>query len=229
MLAAIYDRPDNIPYVSRRGGYLYNLWKDADHPARPVAAHHARGVSQSRSVLGDRCWTSTSSPQAKARTGCSAASATRPGSSRAILSLSRGGSDAVTLREFDVDTKSFVADGFTLPEAKGGVDWLDADTLLLSSAYGEGMATTSGYARTVRLWRRGQAARSGASDLRDHGRPYGGSMAASTIPGRSRASGSSTRSTSSTTASGCATQPAPRRSSICRPASGCRRMATGSR
>ena len=24
--------------------------------------------------------------------------------------------------------------------------WLDADTLLLSSAYGEGMATTSGYA-----------------------------------------------------------------------------------
>ena len=42
-----------------------------------------------------------------------------------------------------------------LPEAKGGADWLDADTLLLSSAYGEGMATTSGYARTVRLWRRG--------------------------------------------------------------------------
>ena len=42
-----------------------------------------------------------------------------------------------------------------LPEAKGGAAWLDADTLLLSSAYGEGMATTSGYARTVRLWRRG--------------------------------------------------------------------------
>ena len=42
-----------------------------------------------------------------------------------------------------------------LPEAKGDVAWIDADTLLLSSAYGEGMATTSGYARTVRLWRRG--------------------------------------------------------------------------
>ena len=59
------------------------------------------------------------------------------------------------LREFDVDTKAFVADGFALPEAKGGAEWFDADTLLLSSAYGDDMATTSGYARTVRLWRRG--------------------------------------------------------------------------
>ncbi len=32
LLAAIYDRPDNIPYVTRRGGWLYNLWKDKDHP-----------------------------------------------------------------------------------------------------------------------------------------------------------------------------------------------------
>ena len=58
-------------------------------------------------------------------------------------------------REFDLDAKAFVDDGFVLPEAKSGAEWLDADTLLLSSAYGEGMATTSGYARTVRLWRRG--------------------------------------------------------------------------
>ena len=62
----------------------------------------------------------------------------------------------MTLREFDLDTKAFVAGGFTLPEAKSGVEWIDADTLLLSSALGEGMATTSGYARTVRLWRRGE-------------------------------------------------------------------------
>src|SRR5215207_7769980 len=31
-LAAIYDRPDNIPYVSRRGGFVYNTWKDAKNP-----------------------------------------------------------------------------------------------------------------------------------------------------------------------------------------------------
>ncbi|MET4323216.1 prolyl oligopeptidase PreP (S9A serine peptidase family) [Bradyrhizobium sp. JR4.1] len=31
-LTVIYDRPDNMPYVSRRGGYLYNLRTDANNP-----------------------------------------------------------------------------------------------------------------------------------------------------------------------------------------------------
>ena len=69
--------------------------------------------------------------------------------------LSRGGADAVVLREFDLASRDFVPAGYTLPEAKGGAAWLDRDTLLLSSALGAGMATSSGYARTVRLWRRG--------------------------------------------------------------------------
>ena len=53
ILATIYDRPDNIPYVSRRGDDLHNLWKDADQPARPVAANHAGGISQTASGVGD--------------------------------------------------------------------------------------------------------------------------------------------------------------------------------
>src|SRR5260370_32007620 len=80
---------------------------------------------------------------------------TRPGThDRAIVRLSRGGSDAVVLREFDLASKAFVSDGYVLPEAKSAASWLDPDTLLLSSAWG-GDVTTSGYARTVRLWRRG--------------------------------------------------------------------------
>jgi prolyl oligopeptidase len=69
--------------------------------------------------------------------------------------LSRGGADAVVLREFDLISRGFVSGGFALPEAKGGAAWADRDTLLLSSALGEDMATGSGYARTVRLWQRG--------------------------------------------------------------------------
>lgn len=157
-LAAIYDRPDNIPYVTRRGGQLYNLWNDVSNPRgiwrRTTLAEFRKPDPQWETLLDvDRLaadegadwllnWTQT-----------------RPGKdSRAILGLSRGGSDAVTLREFDMDTGTFVAGGFVLPEAKGSVDWLDADTLLLSSAFGEGMATASGYARTVRQWRRGEDA-----------------------------------------------------------------------
>src|SRR5208337_3449412 len=84
------------------------------------------------------------------------ASTLPPSHELAILWLSRGGSDAVVLREFDLVRKCFVEDGFHLPEAKSSAQWLDADTLLLGTALGGGDAVTrSGYARQVRLWRRG--------------------------------------------------------------------------
>ncbi|MBR1179763.1 S9 family peptidase [Bradyrhizobium sp. KB893862 SZCCT0404] len=155
ILAAIYDRPDNIPYVSRRGSDLHNVWKDATNPRglwRRTTMEEFRKPHPAWETILDIDQLAASEGEDWLLSQIT----TMPGSSRAILSLSRGGSDAVTLREFDLATKSFVADGFTLPEAKGGADWLDADTLLLSSAHGEDMATSSGYARTVRLWRRGQ-------------------------------------------------------------------------
>ena len=31
-LTAIFDRPDNLPYITRRGGLIYNYWTDADNP-----------------------------------------------------------------------------------------------------------------------------------------------------------------------------------------------------
>jgi prolyl oligopeptidase len=74
---------------------------------------------------------------------------------RAIVHLSRGGKDAVVLREFDLTTREFVADGFNLPEARSQVVWFDRDTLLLMSPLGPNMATNTGLPRTVRLWPRG--------------------------------------------------------------------------
>lgn len=154
-LAAILDRPDNIPYAWRRGAYLYNVWKDAQNPRglwRRSTLEEFRKPNPQWDVILDLDTLAAAENKDWIWGGAS----TLPGSHRrAILSLSRGGSDAVVLREFDLDTRDFVADGFVLSEAKGGTEWLDADTLLLSSAYGEGMATTSGYARTIRLWRRG--------------------------------------------------------------------------
>lgn len=155
-LAAIYDRPDNIPYIARRGAFVYNTWKDAKNP---------RGLWR-RTTLEEFTnpeprWETVLDIDALAKTENEdwilSWINVRPGDhARAMLSLSKGGSDAVVLREFDIEAKAFVKDGFLLAEAKGGAEWLDADTLLLSSAYGsERMRTTSGYARTIRLWRRG--------------------------------------------------------------------------
>jgi prolyl oligopeptidase len=154
-LAAIFDRPDNIPLIARRGDRLFNFWKDAEHPRglwRVTSFDSYRSEQPQWDVLLDLDALAANEGEDWTWSGAS----TIPGShDRAILSLSRGGADAVIMREFDIALREFVAQGFYLPEAKGGALWLDRNTLLLSSALGEGMATSSGYARTVRLWPRG--------------------------------------------------------------------------
>ena len=59
------------------------------------------------------------------------------------------------VREFDLAERAFVADGFTLPEAKSGVGWIDADHIYVGTDFGPGSLTDSGYPRVVKRWRRG--------------------------------------------------------------------------
>ena len=80
-----------------------------------------------------------------------------PTSSHCLVELSRGGGDAVVVREFDMDRKAFVEGGFVLDEAKQWVTWMDADTLLVATPLEGGDVNTSGYPLTVRLWQRGEA------------------------------------------------------------------------
>jgi prolyl oligopeptidase len=156
-LAAIFDRPDKIPFPGRRGWWWYNFWNDAAHPRGVWRRTTAEGFASDAphwEVLIDLDALATAEGEDWIWKGA----ATRPSThDRAIVSLSRGGADAVVLREFDLGTRAFLRDGFTLGEAKGYASWIDDDTLLLASAHG-GDVTTSGYARTVRLWRRGTKA-----------------------------------------------------------------------
>ena len=65
-----------------------------------------------------------------------------PDYERCLIKLSRGGTDASVHREFDMVAKRFVEGGFALPEAKSGVTWLDRDTLLVGTDWGEGSLTS---------------------------------------------------------------------------------------
>jgi prolyl oligopeptidase len=155
ILAAIFDRPDNIPLIARRGPRVFNFWKDAAQPRglwRATTLDDFRNEAPHWQILLDLDALAAREDEDWTWSGAT----TFPGRhDRALIMLSRGGADAVVLREFDLAADAFVEGGFTLPEAKGGAAWLDRDALLLSSALGAGMATRSGYARTVRLWRRG--------------------------------------------------------------------------
>lgn len=73
-----------------------------------------------------------------------------------LVRLSDGGKDAITVREFDLEAKSFVENGFYLPEGKHRANWLNPKTLLLGYALGEENLTESGYANSARLWKRGE-------------------------------------------------------------------------
>jgi prolyl oligopeptidase len=154
-LRGLLDRPDNLPVPTRRGGLLYNFWKDADHPRgiwRRTTLDSYRTPAPDWDVLLDLDALATAEGEDWIWQG---AATLPPDHARAMLRLSRGGSDAAVLREFDLAARHFVADGFVLPEAKGGAAWLDRDTLLLSTALGG--TTSSGYASSVRLWHRGTA------------------------------------------------------------------------
>ena len=58
-----------------------------------------------------------------------------PKQDRCLISLSRGGGDAVEVREFDIASKAFVKDGFVLPEAKSATSWKDRDTLFIGTDF----------------------------------------------------------------------------------------------
>jgi prolyl oligopeptidase len=80
-----------------------------------------------------------------------------PAYNRCLVSLSDGGKDADVVREFDIDKREFVKDGFTLPEGKQSATWRDADTLYVTREWTPGDVTASGYAYITKALKRGQS------------------------------------------------------------------------
>ena len=154
-LVKINTSRERIPAVSQRGKWLYNFWQDADHP---------RGIWR-RTTLDDYrkkdpAWETVLDIDKLGKDEnvnwvYKGATCLYPDYTLCLVSLSRGGADAVEVREFDVVAKSFVQGGFLLPESKGDVSWRDKDTLYIARDFGPGTLTTSGYPRIVKEWKRG--------------------------------------------------------------------------
>ncbi len=137
------------------GDRIYNFWQDGDHERgiwrRTSWASYLTGAPEWETVLDvDALAAAEGIPWAWGGATC-----LPPEHRLCMVRLSRGGADAVEIREFDLEAKAFVEGGFRLPEAKAEVAWRGLDELLVATAFGERAATTSGYARHARLWRRG--------------------------------------------------------------------------
>jgi prolyl oligopeptidase len=152
----VLDTDARIPYVRRRGDYLYNFWRDAANPRglwRRTTLDSYRSDNPAWDVLIDVDELARADDENWVWAG---ANVIYPEHTRAVVSLSRGGSDAAIVREFDMATREFIDDGFALAEAKSQTSWVDPDTLLIGTDFGEGSLTESGYPRIVKCWRRGQ-------------------------------------------------------------------------
>jgi len=150
----VLDTDARIPYVRRRGEYLYDFWRDATNPRglwRRTTLDSYRTDSPDWEVLIDVDELGRGDGQKWVWAG---ASVIEPEHTLALINLSPGGSDAVVVREFDMLTREFVADGFELPEAKSEVGWDDPDTVLVGTDFGPDSLTESGYPRILKRWRR---------------------------------------------------------------------------
>ena len=153
-ILAMMDSKEKIPGARKLGDRYYNLWNDETNPRglwrRTTLDEYRKPNPQWETVLDlDALGKAENVNWIMKNVDCP------PPYDRCLIELSRGGADAVVVREFDLNTKSFVADGFTLPEAKGSVRYLDKDTVFVSTDFGPGSMTLSGYPRMVKVWKRG--------------------------------------------------------------------------
>ncbi|MEW1932321.1 prolyl oligopeptidase family serine peptidase [Rhodococcus sp. NPDC079359] len=154
----VLDTDARIPYARRRGQFLYNFWRDAEHVRglwRRTTMDEYRTENPVWDVLLDLDALAGSEDENWVWGG---AQVLRPDQRLALVTLSRGGADATVVREFDLDSRTFRAPedgGFALPEAKTDIGWIDADTVFVGTDFGPGSLTESGYPRITKRWHRG--------------------------------------------------------------------------
>ncbi|HEY5347048.1 MAG TPA: prolyl oligopeptidase family serine peptidase [Rhizomicrobium sp.] len=153
-ILSVLDAPDRIAYGGLDHGFVYNFWQDAAHPKgiwrRTTIADYANAVPHWQLLLDvDALAAKEKENWVWKGAECS------PDQAHCLIRLSRGGGDAVVVREYDLKAMALTADGFALKEAKTDASYLDDNTILFASDFGPGSMTTSGYARIVKLWKRG--------------------------------------------------------------------------
>jgi prolyl oligopeptidase len=157
-LAAAYLPHERPVIPDRWQDWAYDLWQDERNPKgiwrRTSWASWRNGQAEWQNLLDfDALGVAEGKPWV-----CVDLDILYPDGDRALVTLSPGGSDAVVVREFDIDAQRFVDDGFAIPKSgKHTASWIDRDTLYVGWDNRGKTLTRSGYSREVRRWTRGTA------------------------------------------------------------------------
>jgi len=151
----ILNASSRVPEVHQEGDWLYNFWRDEKNPRgvfrRTTLPRFASEEPDWEVVIDIDALSAEENKQWVFK----GMNCLPEHPEHCLVSLSPKGGDAVVSREFNSIDKTFVKDGFFLPLAKGGASWIDADTVFVSTDFGEGSMTDSGYPRIVKRWKRG--------------------------------------------------------------------------
>ena len=159
-LLEVLDSKEKIPAVEKIGDYYYNFWKDAQHERglwrRTTLDEYRKPQPQWETVIDLDALGKTEGENWVWH----GADCFKPEYKRCLVALSRGGADADVTREFDLTSLQWVKDGFSRPESKGALGWIDQDTVYVFTDFGKDAAgvdsmTASGYPRIVKQWKRG--------------------------------------------------------------------------
>jgi prolyl oligopeptidase len=126
-LLAILDSDERIPAVAKGKEFYYNFWRDKKNVRglwRRTTLESYKTKNPNWEILLDLDELAKSENENWVWAG---AALLRPNRDLALINLSRGGADATVTREFDMQTRQFVENGFQRPEAKGGLQWIDRD------------------------------------------------------------------------------------------------------
>ncbi|MCY0387039.1 prolyl oligopeptidase family serine peptidase [Robbsia sp. Bb-Pol-6] len=165
-LLRAYTAEDRIVSCWRVGDWAYNTWQDAEHRLgivrRTPWQSWLDGTPNWDVVLDIDALDLNQAGASEHRWALKGFSMLRPDHDRVLVRLSPGGADACIVREFDIASRTFVADGFTLPDVgKHHISWIDRDTVYVGwddSAHTPTPAlTSSGLPREARRWTRGTA------------------------------------------------------------------------
>ena len=151
----IFNSADKIAYPEIKGSYVYNFWQDKINERgiwrRCLLTNYTNGKYNWETLIDfDKM-----SKKDNIKWVFKGSTGLYPSFKRFLISLSNGGGDAVYIKEFDVEKKQFVKNGFNIDESKGSASYVDENTLCVSSDFGEGTMTSSGYPRQTKIWKRG--------------------------------------------------------------------------
>ncbi len=154
----VLNSKERIPAITKYGPYVYNFWRDEKNVRglwrRTTLEEYKKPMPAWETVL-DLDALAGAEKENWVWSGVNVLEMDQTPPTRALVELSRGGGDAHMVREFDLQKKSFVPDGFVLPEAKSRVAWGDSQTVYVATDFGAQSLTPSGYPRILKAWTRG--------------------------------------------------------------------------